>query len=415
MYANQLRRLMATLEPDEQIPSNELMSLYTPPAGGFIRREDTGQTLYTNGQPGGIFDQPTDFTTPDDGGGMPPMQPMRQQQGSVMRVVGVGNGQVTELSPERGDVQPDFSRPMIDIPGVGKGYYAKDGRSAIVAGPNGMKTKVLLGYDAQGSAALNKADAERRFREAQIAHTQEQIDASREARTAREGLPGAGIPQSVLEKQYGKAPEGKRWNVSGQLEDIPGGSGKPLTEFQGKSTGYGTRAAEAHEILNAVGDDGKVQPGLIKRSVEAVPMIGDALGTIFHGTQSTPQMQVEQAQRNFINAVLRQESGAVISPAEFDNAKKQYFPQPNDPPELVAQKRANRETVIRSFAESAGPQGGGKVLEAWERARKPKDVKSFNGGAIPQQAIEYLTANPSARMDFDRKYGPGAAARVLGG
>ncbi len=36
----------------------------------------------------------------------------------------------------------------------------------------------------------------------------------------------------------------------------------------------------------------------------------------------------DQAGRNFINAVLRQESGAVISDTEFDNAYKQYIPQP---------------------------------------------------------------------------------------
>jgi len=36
----------------------------------------------------------------------------------------------------------------------------------------------------------------------------------------------------------------------------------------------------------------------------------------------------EQAKKNFVNAVLRLESGAVISPSEFTNADKQYFPQP---------------------------------------------------------------------------------------
>jgi hypothetical protein len=146
-----------------------------------------------------------------------------------------------------------------------------------------------------------------------------------------------------------------------------------LTEFQGKSAGYGTRAAEAHEILNSVGDDGRVQPGLIKRAAEAVvPSLGmglnESAGAALNWTQSAPQQQVEQAQRNFVNAVLRQESGAAISTGEFDNARKQYFPQPGDTPDVIAQKKMNRETAIAGFAESAGPAKQ-RVLESGDRTR----------------------------------------------
>jgi hypothetical protein len=58
---------------------------------------------------------------------------------------------------------------------------------------------------------------------------------------------------------------------------------------------------------------------------------------------------VEQARRDFINAVLRRESGAVISPSEFANAEKQYFPVVGNPPELIAQKRRNRELATRGL------------------------------------------------------------------
>jgi hypothetical protein len=61
--------------------------------------------------------------------------------------------------------------------------------------------------------------------------------------------------------------------------------------------------------------------------------------------------QVMQAQRDFINSILRKESGASISPAEFANAKRQYFPQPNDKPETLAQKVKNRETAVQGILE----------------------------------------------------------------
>ena len=55
--------------------------------------------------------------------------------------------------------------------------------------------------------------------------------------------------------------------------------------------------------------------------------------------------QFMQAARNFINAVLRRESGAVISPTEFAEARKQYLPQPGDNAAILAQKEANRNSV----------------------------------------------------------------------
>ncbi|WP_455918758.1 phage tail tip lysozyme [Ensifer canadensis] len=63
----------------------------------------------------------------------------------------------------------------------------------------------------------------------------------------------------------------------------------------------------------------------------------------------------DQARRDFINAQLRRESGAVISPEEFDNANKQYFPQPGDGKDVLEQKRRNRQTVTNGMSRSAGP------------------------------------------------------------
>lgn len=68
----------------------------------------------------------------------------------------------------------------------------------------------------------------------------------------------------------------------------------------------------------------------------------------------------DQARRDFINAQLRRESGAVISAEEFDNANKQYFPQPGDTKEVLEQKRRNRQTVMDGMKRSAGPTYGNK-------------------------------------------------------
>ncbi len=103
----------------------------------------------------------------------------------------------------------------------------------------------------------------------------------------------------------------------------------------------------------------RLSPVIFKGTVEQVPFVGGALGGVVNvipGIKPSPkQQQIEQAQRDFVNAVLRQESGAVISPSEFDNAQKQYFPQPGDSQAVIKQKARNRETAIRGLEIAAGP------------------------------------------------------------
>ena len=116
------------------------------------------------------------------------------------------------------------------------------------------------------------------------------------------------------------------------------GANKPLNDVQSKALQFGTRMQAAGSVLDGLASKGVDQPGLIKRAADAVGIGGAA-----NWTQSGEQQQVEQAQRDFINAVLRRESGAAIADSEFSNARQQYFPQVGDSPEVIAQKRKNRE------------------------------------------------------------------------
>ena len=125
------------------------------------------------------------------------------------------------------------------------------------------------------------------------------------------------------------------------------GTDKPMTEFQGKAALYGTRAAQSDKVLKA-----------LEGTISTTGMEAKArLGTAGNFLMNPSEQRVKQAQRDFVNAVLRQESGAVISDQEFDNATKQYFPQAGDKPEVVAQKRANRALAINGFARMSGPKG----------------------------------------------------------
>lgn len=86
--------------------------------------------------------------------------------------------------------------------------------------------------------------------------------------------------------------------------------------------------------------------------------VSDFFGSIGMGGfteffKSSELKRFEQARRNFINAVLREESGAVISDAEFENAEIQYFPVIGDDFETIQQKRRNRATVLAAYEKEA--------------------------------------------------------------
>lgn len=135
---------------------------------------------------------------------------------------------------------------------------------------------------------------------------------------------------------------------------------KVPTEFQSKAAIYGARAQEADRILNSL----DYSPAALstKQAASNVPLIGGVLGAGVNLVTPAKNQQAEQAQRDFINAVLRQESGAAISPSEFDNARKQYFPQPGDSKAVIEQKAQNRKTEIEGLQRGAGKaaySGGG--------------------------------------------------------
>lgn len=136
--------------------------------------------------------------------------------------------------------------------------------------------------------------------------------------------------------------------------DLKKTTGKAPTEFQGKSAIFGARAEEADRVLSGI--SGKFNPAAVnaKNAVEKTWVIGGALGAGVNKLMSANDQKAEQAQRDFINANLRQESGAAIGPDEFDNARKQYFPQPGDTQEVIKQKARNRKLAVEGLKRNAG-------------------------------------------------------------
>ena len=118
-----------------------------------------------------------------------------------------------------------------------------------------------------------------------------------------------------------------------------GGAEKPLNDTQSKALLFGSRMREADKVLESLAKAGTTTSVPGSRS-------GYGVGPVVTALSSAPKQQIDQAKRDFVNAVLRRESGAVIADSEFDNADKQYFPQIGDSKEVIAQKARNRKLAI---------------------------------------------------------------------
>ena len=147
---------------------------------------------------------------------------------------------------------------------------------------------------------------------------------------------------------------------------------KPLTESQANANLFGKRMMVSNDIL---GNITNYSPTAVSTALatENTPLIGMGVNAML----GENEQQVAQAQRDFLNAALRKESGASISATELANGRRQYFPQPGDKPEVLAQKSKNRQTAIQGILEGI-PE---KQRPRFEQSAQPEQIetKTING------------------------------------
>lgn len=117
-----------------------------------------------------------------------------------------------------------------------------------------------------------------------------------------------------------------------------------MNENQAKAAGFADRMIASNPIIKKT-TPARLDATQVGRA--SIPLIGNLI-------TSGDYQSFNQAQRDFINAQLRRESGAVISPEEFDNAEKQYFPKVGDDDKVILQKEANRNNAVNAMQRSAG-------------------------------------------------------------
>lgn len=156
-------------------------------------------------------------------------------------------------------------------------------------------------------------------------------------------------------------------------------TGGAMNESQSKDALYANRMMNAERAFQEKGVIDAAQNPL-QIGLNSLPGAGSYLS-------STNYQKYDQAKRDFINATLRRESGAVISPEEFKNADKQYFPQVGNDPAVLAQKKRNRIEAIKGIGAGAG------------KGYNPEYTVGADGSVVPrsaggQQAAPSMPAPP---------------------
>ncbi|RAU54376.1 hypothetical protein DBY65_008590 [Pseudomonas sp. RIT412] len=127
-----------------------------------------------------------------------------------------------------------------------------------------------------------------------------------------------------------------------------GGPGK-LTEQQAKDLQYFSRANASNSELANFGD---ALTGTVDSLIRGIPVIGQS--GIGNTLVSSRRQQAEQAGQEFINALLRKDSGAAITQDESDLYGKTYLARAGDSDAVLRQKHAARERATQGIRDGLG-------------------------------------------------------------
>jgi len=140
-----------------------------------------------------------------------------------------------------------------------------------------------------------------------------------------------------------KAPSGMSitTNPDGTVSVTQGstGGGK-MTEQNSKDMVYAKRAAGALPIIDKMGD-------ALTSAGEAV---GGSVPAVGNYLKSPEYQQAEQAGKEFLQAILRKDTGAAITAQEVNEYGTVYLPRPGDSQQVLAQKKESRRRALEALA-----------------------------------------------------------------
>jgi hypothetical protein len=127
--------------------------------------------------------------------------------------------------------------------------------------------------------------------------------------------------------------------ATGAVTFNQGAGVKPLTEGQSKDAVFSTRARGALQILDPI-DKALANP--VDRVAGSVPVAGNYL-------TSEEYQRANNAGKEFLQAILRKDTGAAITKEETAEYGDVYLPKPGDSEAVIAQKRQARARALAAI------------------------------------------------------------------
>lgn len=430
-----------------------------PPAGSnYVQNGQTGHVTYLT--PQGLSDTPQYGATIQA-----PQTSQSPQAPKSVDVVGyVGGRRVNMGQSPQGPVDIDYTQPPLQLMGGAKAYYTKDDPSSAYVMKDGNPAQKVALQDQTAQLAYNKEMQDVALKNAQIAqsqastsHTQEETRASKVNNPDWMGSEGSlggadlsNVPPGILSQAQAIA------NGDAPLPSTRSGKLSPIAAlaFQInpalKATDYQAKQATTKDFATG-GKSGQVVQA-INQALHHASTLSDAIDAL-NNSNAAPgivnpivntfeqKVMGDVRQGNFSTAAnaLSEElkkiyAGGGGSLTELQNWQKSFDPNAGQEQQrsYLAQGMSLLQGAIQSRQEAyqrgMGPSADfGKLftpqaLEALQKlqskgyfgGQQARPAQTASAPSIPAGAVAFLKSNPASRYDFDRKYGQGASASVLG-
>lgn len=176
-----------------------------------------------------------------------------------------------------------------------------------------------------------------------------------------------------------------------RLDMERGDKDKEAQQTAKQAAGFYRRALNAH---SGYGEGIPARPPIIEEAVELLP---DSVERKF---ASDKRKNAETYAAEFIAATLRKESGAAITPQEFESQFTRYFPQSGDGPEQIEIKRQLREQAIEAIRDQAGD-----LVKAPEFGQSEAPITGHDHEEMSVATGETRTENNPAMVGVNKRVG----------
>lgn len=229
------------------------------------------------------------------------------------------------------------------------------------------------------------------------------------AETFRQATPEQAAQYGASGGQFG--PDGRFYPINppsgmsvetmpdGTMRMIQGpGAGKPggaLTEGQSKDAVFSTRARGA---LPTIDEFGEALTNPIAQGVSGLPGGNYMVGENFQRAQ--------QAGNEFLQAILRKDTGAAITSQEVAEYGSVYLPRPGDSPATLQQKQQSRQRALAAIEAGMPPAAILQQEQALIQSGTPGAVQRRDENGVPVGGMSASPATPDQGTTVQRARNP---------